>query len=30
MLLDGLSVEFTITRDIGHDIGAVQRITGRL
>ena len=23
MLLDGLSVEFTITRDVGHDIGTV-------
>ena len=30
MLLDGLSVKWAVTRDVGHDIGAVQRVAGRL
>ena len=30
MLFDGLSIKFTIPGNVGHDIGAVQRVAGRL
>ena len=30
MLLDGLIVKSALPRDVGHDIGTVQRVAGRL